>query len=134
MPEILRAEEMLNSFWSTVTRIEEAIQRDFLESGKDVYITRLPLPLVKCAAMHGPIDKHMLVVPGVVCTPVIQFCTTDQGMEALKEAQAGLLGELKAQEPKQIGNLHVACSVNPGHLCYEMVLAIPFSKEESKRE
>lgn len=66
----------------------------------------------------------------VVCTPVMQFHEINQFHDLLKIAETELLRELAHQKPKRIGNLHVACSVNVSQLCFELVLAIPFSEEE----
>ena len=65
-----------------------------------------------------------------VCTPVARFRTIVELDSYLEKAQQLLINELKHQRPRRVGSLHVACTVNPSRFCFEIVLAVPFSKEE----
>lgn len=126
MPQVMNVEELLKRHWPDFCDVEDQILKTIAPGdGKGCEFSQLPIYLGNASAMFGPADHAMTIGTHVVCTPVLQFQGW-QMMKALKEAQAGLLNELKAQKPWKVGNLHVACSVNPSRMCYEMVLAVPF--------
>jgi hypothetical protein len=82
---------------------------------------------------HGPCEASVLrrdPSGSVICTPVISFPARECFDDILKEAERELIRELLAQKPRRIGSLRVICTVNPSRLRYELVLAVPFSKEK----
>jgi len=134
MPQILNVDKLLQAFDADFMDIEERIQKKLnLPSGKKCTFDRT---LTACVgpwtAPFGPCCVSVLSSPDnqVVCTPVLQFHALHQLQLWLKEAECELIRELRLQKPKRIGALYVACTVNPGRMCYELVLAVPFSKEE----
>ena len=66
----------------------------------------------------------------VMCTPVMTFQTTQQLTDLLRNVECELVQKLLLQKPRRVGSLHVYCVVNPNRLCFELTMAIPFSKEE----
>jgi hypothetical protein len=130
MPRVLDAHVMLEHAWSYLCAVETDINRALTNCD---HCDLLP-NLVGCQALYGPVDKATMTFvrdeASVVVTPVFRFHTRTQLEQIMIELPKVFLDQLKPLKPKAIGNLWVACSVAPGSMCYELVLAIPFSKEK----
>jgi len=129
MPRVLDAHTILEHAWPHLCDVEDNIQQE-LNCG---HCDLLP-NLVGCQALYGPVDKATMTFvrdeASVVVTPIFRFHTRTQLEQIMIELPKVFLDQLKPLKPKAIGNLWVACSVVPGAMCYELVLAIPFSKEK----
>jgi len=130
MPRVLDAHTMLEHAWPYLCAVETDIQRALTNCDH-----RDLLPdMGGFQTLHGLLDDATLAYVrdrvSVVVTPVMQFHTKHQLEEYLGNVVKAILGQLKPVKPKAVGHLWVACSVNPGKMCYELVLAIPFSKEK----
>ena len=130
MPRVLDAHTMLEHAWPHLCDVENGIQSALTNCDH-----RDLLPnLVGCQALYGPVNKATMTFvrdeAGVVVTPIFRFHTRQQLEQLVVELPKVFLDQLKPLKPKAIGNLWVACSVVPGAMCYELVLAIPFSKEK----
>ena len=124
MPRVLDAHTMLEHAWPYLCDVENGIQSALTNCDhRDLLPT-----------LYGPVDKATTTFvrdeASVVVTPIFRFHTRTQLEQIMIELPKVFLDQLKPLKPKAIGNLWVACSVNPGKMCYELVLAIPFSKEK----
>jgi hypothetical protein len=129
MPRVLDAHTLLEYVWPYLCDVENDIQKALKCDHRDL------LPnMGGYTAMHGRIDRETMAVirdeVSVVVSPVIVFYTRQQLEEHLGDIPKALIEELKLAKPKAIGNLWAAGSVNPAKMCYELVLAVPFSKED----
>jgi hypothetical protein len=127
MPIVMDAHKLMEEMWSRFCVVEAGI----MDTLKCDHRDWLP-DLQGCSAPYGDRDAVSWVdrKTSVVCTPILQFHTKEQLEGMLGGMSVGLLCKLQQQKPKSVGNMWVACSVNPGRMCYELTLAIPFSKEE----
>jgi hypothetical protein len=117
----------MEQMWAHLCGVENDIQKTLKCDHRDL------LPnLHSSASLYGASHALHFSRSGdnVVVTPILQFHTRQQLEGKLGELQKALLYELEIRKPKAIGNLWVACSVNPGQMCYELVMAVPFSQEE----
>lgn len=130
MPRVLDAHVLMEQAWPYLCDVENDIQKALTNCDH-----RDLLPnMVGCHAFYGPADKATMTFVrdgySVVVTPIFRFHMRQQLEQIVGELPKLFLDQLKPLKPKAVGNLWVACSVNPSQMCYEMVLAIPFSKEE----
>lgn len=124
MPRVLDAHVLMEQMWSHFCDVENDVQKTLKCDHRDL----LP-DLHGSSTLYGAV--HTLQFNNsVVVTPILQFHTRHQLEGKMSELQKALLYELEIRKPKAIGNLWVACSVNPGQMCYELVMAVPFSQEE----
>jgi hypothetical protein len=125
MPTVFSAYKVLKGYRLGFNNMEDAIFSSLCSKRRK-----------KCT-----IDHRLQVTPDMgniefgrmtpfVCTPVARFRTIVELDSYLEKAQQLLINELKHQRPRRVGSLHVACTVNPSRFCFEIVLAVPFSKEE----
>lgn len=129
MPRVLDAHTILEHAWPYLCDVENDVQKALNCDHRDL------LPSMEGhQALYGPADEETLLLErdgySVVVTPIFRFHMQQQMEQILGDLPKLFLDQLKPLKPKAIGNLWVACSVNPGHMCYELVLAVPFSKEE----
>jgi hypothetical protein len=135
MPTVFSAHKVLKGYRLGFNNMEDAIFSSLCSKRRK-----------KCTIDHrlqvtpvGYIESGPMTEAGVncgydtnpfVCTPVARFRTIAELDSCLEKAQQLLINELKHQCPRRVGSLHVACTVNPSRFCFEIVLAVPFSKEE----
>lgn len=126
MPRVMDAHKLLEEAWGYLCDVENDVQKAIDCDHRDL------LPNLHGA---GVLYSQNAAAPTtyageVVVTPVMQFHTRHQLEQYLGEVAKMFIRELKLAKPKAIGNMWVACSVNPGRMCYELTLAIPFSRED----
>jgi hypothetical protein len=66
--------------------------------------------------------------PYAVCTPIALVRTPDELDKLLMSGWKLMSQELQDAKPKRVGQLYVACTVNPSKMLYEVALFMPFER------